>query len=661
VREIARRLIALETRTGEPLEKRADAALRAFEKLRLHLSKLVGNVGFQALLTRALMLSKAEVRWLEYVQVKEDGTLEGFSEIVQQQDADVVGSGMTALLGQMLGLLVTFIGEGLTDRMDGEGGDDIMVGNGGEGDRYEGFSGFDWAVFKDAPTGATVDLTLRAFDETPVPPSAQSILARFTSVEGLSGSAHGDFLRGDDADAAAIAVSGAYGSVLENIALIDGLQEVLDGLLGGPVTSFGAGNIILGGDGSDIIEGRGGDDLIDGDKWLNVRISVRANPDGTGPEIASFDSMEPLIQHMLSGEWNPGQLQIVREILPGSGGFSFDTAVFSGNAADYTILTDNGGTPLDFNDDIVRVVDNVADRDGADRLVNVERLQFADQSITLVPGLNAEPVGLLTIDNPTPTEGELLHVSIADVTDADNVNPTNPTGAVTGSVSYVWQVERNPATGVFEDIVDLRGDLAFQSANGTAFRVTPDLSGLSLRVKAVYIDANGVPETVFSAPTTPVIDVADAPPAAPAALVPDITEGGPGIHLIRTDLDFILQQIKIAEAHAAGEDLLSLVPNVRAPAGLRTVSGEFNNLVDFGGAQQTQFGAADNLFPRLLDPMFRNDQDGDSISFGPPPAPTVTNTNFGVPGDVVDADPRIISNLIVDQTAHNPRGLCDRL
>ena len=42
------------------------------------------------------------------------------------------------------------------------------------------------------------------------------------------------------------------------------------------MTSFGSGNIILGGEGSDIIEGRGGDDLIDGDKWLNVRISVLA-------------------------------------------------------------------------------------------------------------------------------------------------------------------------------------------------------------------------------------------------------------------------------------------------------------------------------------------------------------------------------------------------
>ena len=37
--------------------------------------------------------------------------------------------------------------------------------------------------------------------------------------------------------------------------------------------------------------------------------------------------------------------------------------------------------------------------------------------------------------------------------------------------------------------------------------------------------------------------------------------------LIRTDLDFILQQILIAEAHAAGADLTALVPNVFAPLG----------------------------------------------------------------------------------------------
>ena len=174
-----------------------------------------------------------------------------------------------------------FIGNTISDRMDGEGGDDIMFGNGGQVDRYEGGSGFDWAGFKDDPWGVTADLLLRAFDETPVPLSNATVLARFTSIEGMSGSDHADVLSGDDNDAAAMALSGATGSVLNSagIARIDGLQEVLSGF-GDPVTSF-AGNIILGGGGSDLLEGRGGNDFIDGDSSLNVRISVRANVNGT--------------------------------------------------------------------------------------------------------------------------------------------------------------------------------------------------------------------------------------------------------------------------------------------------------------------------------------------------------------------------------------------
>ena len=208
-----------------------------------------------------------------------------------------------------------YLGDGGADIMNGQGGDDIMVGSSGPGDRYKGGSGFDWATFKDDPFGVTIDMNLEAFDATPIPASPAAIAPRFSSTEGLSGSTFSDYLIGDDIDATTIATSGVNGSVLTNIALIDGLQE----FLGAGVTSFDAGNIILGGNGSDIIEGRGGNDLIDGDRWLNVRISVRANPDGTGPEIASYDSMIPLIPLMMDGTYNPGQLQIVREILPGDG------------------------------------------------------------------------------------------------------------------------------------------------------------------------------------------------------------------------------------------------------------------------------------------------------------------------------------------------------
>ncbi len=136
----------------------------------------------------------------------------------------------------------------------------------------------------------------------------------------------------------------------------------------------------------------------------------------------------------------------------------------------------------------------------------------------------------------------------------------------------------------------------------------------------------------------------------------------------KADLEFILKQIKIAESTSAAytatpltmlQALQTLFPDVSVtdaailPFGLRTVDGSDNNLLPGG----SDFGAADTLFPRLTDPVFRNDADGDQMPLGPPGsgAPTITNNNYGLPGQsVADADPRIISNLVVDMTPANP-------
>ncbi len=429
-----------------------------------------------------------------------------------------------------------YVGSGQPDIMNAEGGDDIMVGSSGPGDKYLGASGFDWATFKDDQFGVSIDMAVRAFDIAPVPVAA-GIVARFSAVEGLSGSAHSDLLRGDDADAAVIATAGAQGSVLTNFDLIDGLRELVgaagagpDGILGTADDQFGAGNIILGGDGSDLIEGRGGDDLIDGDAWLNVRISVRQNGDGSGPEIASYDSMVPMVPLMLDGTYNPGQLVIAREILPGSGGFNFDTARFSDIRGNYAIEgADLGVAAADLDGDgfiTVRHVDaadpTLNGLDGVDRLRGIERLHFNDQSVVLVEGLNAEPVGLLTLSDTTPEVGELISVSAAGVTDADNPGD----GAITGPITFVWQFD--PGTGLFEDITRITG-VGVEAVTGPSFRVTPDLEGLPLRVLGLYQDANGVLETLVSAPTGPVapVGVNDAPVGT--VLISDTTptEGQP--------------------------------------------------------------------------------------------------------------------------------------
>jgi hypothetical protein len=114
--------------------------------------------------------------------------------------------------------------------------------------------------------------------------------------------------------------------------------------------------------------------------------------------------------------------------------------------------------------------------------------------------------------------------------------------------------------------------------------------------------------------------------------------------LVKSDLVFILQQIEIAEANAAGTPLTDLIPNSALPYGLRTVDGSDNNLF----MDQTDFGAADVIFPRLTTPVFRTAEDNPFI-----PGTQITSYTQ-TSGLVVDSQPRVISNLIVDQTAANP-------
>src|SRR4029078_13216792 len=54
---------------------------------------------------------------------------------------------------------------------------------------------------------------------------------------------------------------------------------------------WGDGNILLGGGGSDMIEGRGADDIIDGDKFLGVRLSVRTDATNPATEVGTTDLM----------------------------------------------------------------------------------------------------------------------------------------------------------------------------------------------------------------------------------------------------------------------------------------------------------------------------------------------------------------------------------
>jgi len=115
--ELARRLIMLEAARANSSDATVDTAMLVIGELRMRLVKLAGVEGFRSLLSRALILSKAEAPSLNIVQISSDGSLEGFDGIDGSEEAGVAGQAGTVLVAHLLELLVTFIGAPLTLRL----------------------------------------------------------------------------------------------------------------------------------------------------------------------------------------------------------------------------------------------------------------------------------------------------------------------------------------------------------------------------------------------------------------------------------------------------------------------------------------------------------------------------------------------------------------
>ncbi len=328
-------------------------------------------------------------------------------------------------------------GRGNDNDYDAESGDDIMFQGLGI-QRNNGMAGFDWAIHKGEAQGADSDLGIPIF----VNQQANILRDRFDLVEGLSGWKHNDKLTGRDV------VIGAYDEETQAAAQFDPnakfesysnalLQEGVDRIAGlsdlvahlGRATFTVAGkthtavvfdeaaiqrnengsirtmfdtsaDIILGGGGDDTIQGNAGNDILDGDRWLNVRIGIK---DANGTLIAWTDdlsgkvyaaSVDPqnaaaatplyngrtLDSLMFDRTLNPGQLFIIREVLDGdAANTSVDTAVFRGNYAEYDIEWNEDGSAT-----VTHARPNVDLRfdDGTDRVFNFESLKFADRTIS---------------------------------------------------------------------------------------------------------------------------------------------------------------------------------------------------------------------------------------------------------------------------------------
>ena len=171
---------------------------------------------------------------------------------------------------------------------------------------------------------------------------------------------------------------------------------------------WGAGNILLGGAGNDLIEGRGADDIIDGDRYVNVRLSVRTNAADPASQIGTTDLMTgvaksgnfgtgtagmTLQQAVFAGLVDPGNIVAVREILTSTTPDT-DVALFSGPRTNYTVTAVGVGAAQ-----VITVTDNVG-TDGIDTVRNVETLRFTDGDVAASTIVAPAPVATFS---PTTT------------------------------------------------------------------------------------------------------------------------------------------------------------------------------------------------------------------------------------------------------------------
>jgi len=115
--DLAQRLLDYESAAGKTSEPATFAALRACETLRRPLCALAGVAGYRSLLSRALTLARTEAPSLSAVQVAADGSLQGLEELEPQINKDQAREAGVILIAQLIGLLLFFMGEGLTLRL----------------------------------------------------------------------------------------------------------------------------------------------------------------------------------------------------------------------------------------------------------------------------------------------------------------------------------------------------------------------------------------------------------------------------------------------------------------------------------------------------------------------------------------------------------------
>ena len=227
------------------------------------------------------------------------------------------------------------------------------------------------------------------------------------------------------------------------------------------ITGSSAADSVYGESGDDTLNGNGGDDFLDGgigNDTINGGIGNDILRGGTGNDSITGGSGNDII-------------------FAGSG---VDTAILTGNRADYTVTTgtDVGGA-------YYTIVDTVSGRDGTDKIYGVENFQFADKTQTAAQLTDTAP-SALTIQSAATPLNHVLNGSFEAFTGGnyggDGVYYTTPTvdsWTVTNSGGTLDIVDGgyNPGAGAWATTDGkVQVELASSSTNGW---ISQTVSGLT--------------------------------------------------------------------------------------------------------------------------------------------------------------------------------------
>jgi beta-lactam-binding protein with PASTA domain/Ca2+-binding RTX toxin-like protein len=444
------------------------------------------------------------------------------------------------------------------DNHFGEDGDDIMLMSEGS-NKFFGDFGFDWITLRGWPLPEFVELGLLALPNAPV--NFNDTRNKYRFVDGASGWDLNDHIAGSnevlcDPAAAEIAECLVIGMELTaagaaKIVAAPGVGQVSltqlmgpnffgngTNLLASPAipsvkgVGFMGGDLLLGGRGSDVIESKLGDDLIDGDRWLNVQLRAVLN-NGT---VKLVDDPRDLIDDIFADpqRLNPGSITIVKTIVTpvvpaadcaaGAAALNCDTAVFAFPAADYDIIRNPNGSLTVTH--VPALAKDVPFSDGSDTLLNIEQLLFSDGTIVNV----ATPGGAISVAVPNVV-GLAQAAAALILSGADFV--TAPTSANSTTVAIGNVISQNPTAGTLRPfgstvtVVVAAGTIVPNVVGGTQAAASTAITGAGLIVgSSTSINDAAAAGTIIS----------QAPPAgtiqAPGTAVALTVSLGPALRIV---------------------------------------------------------------------------------------------------------------------------------